>query len=61
MGSDTTGVAAMQMSRNFIGIEKERKYFDIAVERITNAQRQATLFDAHDDVDRLEWKQQQVF
>ncbi len=45
MGSGTTGVAAIQLGRKFIGIERERKYFDIAVERITNAQRQQTLFD----------------
>ena len=44
MGSGTTGVAAVQLGRKFIGIELDRKYFDIAVERIENAQRQATLF-----------------
>jgi site-specific DNA-methyltransferase (adenine-specific)/modification methylase len=45
MGSGTTGVAAVQMGRKFIGIEKERRYFDIACERIENAQRQQTLFE----------------
>lgn len=45
MGSGTTGVAAVQMGRKFIGIERERKYFDVACERITNAQRQQTLFE----------------
>jgi DNA modification methylase len=44
MGSGTTGVAAVQMGRKFIGIEREPKYFDIACERIENAQRQASLF-----------------
>ena len=44
MGSGTTGVAAVQAGRKFIGIELDRKYFDIAVERVENAQRQATLF-----------------
>lgn len=44
MGSGTTGVAAVQMGRKFIGIEREAKYFDIACERIENAQRQASLF-----------------
>jgi len=35
MGSGTTGVATMKLSRgNFIGIERERKYFDIACQRI---------------------------
>jgi site-specific DNA-methyltransferase (adenine-specific) len=46
MGSGTTGVACAQLGREFIGIEIEPKYFDIAVERITNAQRQQPLFDA---------------
>ena len=44
MGSGTTGVACMQLGRKFIGIEIEPKYFDIAVERITNAQRQQRMF-----------------
>ena len=34
MGSGSTGVAAINTKRNFIGIEKEEKYFDIAVSRI---------------------------
>lgn len=34
MGSGTTGVACKNLNRNFIGIEKEQKYFDIAKERI---------------------------
>lgn len=45
MGSGTTGVAAMQLGRKFIGIEIEPKYFDIACTRIENAQRQAKLFE----------------
>lgn len=34
MGSGSTGVAAIKTDRKFIGIEKEKKYFDIAVSRI---------------------------
>lgn len=34
MGSGTTGVACMKTGRNFIGYEKEKKYFDISQERI---------------------------
>jgi site-specific DNA-methyltransferase (adenine-specific) len=34
MGSGTTGVACKNLNRNFIGIEKDKKYFDIAKERI---------------------------
>ena len=36
MGSGTTGVACVNTNRNFIGIEKDENYFNIAVERITN-------------------------
>jgi site-specific DNA-methyltransferase (adenine-specific) len=35
MGSGTTGAAAILLKRNFIGIEKEEKYFNIAKKRIT--------------------------
>lgn len=34
MGSGSTGVACKNLKRNFIGIEKEEKYFRIAKERI---------------------------
>ena len=44
MGSGTTGVACANLGRKFIGIEIERKYFDIACERIDNAYRQQRLF-----------------
>jgi DNA modification methylase len=44
MGSGTTGVAAVQMGRSFIGIEREPKYFDIACKRIEDAQRQGDFF-----------------
>jgi site-specific DNA-methyltransferase (adenine-specific) len=44
MGSGTTGVAAIQLGRKFIGIEREPKYFDIAVQRIEQAVAQGQLF-----------------
>lgn len=44
MGSGTTGVAAVQMGRDFIGIEREERYFDIACKRIEDAQRQGDFF-----------------
>ena len=44
MGSGTTGVACAQMGKAFTGIERERKYFDAACERITRAQAQERLF-----------------
>ena len=36
MGSGTTGVACKKLNRNFIGIELDEKYFNIAKERINN-------------------------
>ena len=44
MGSGTTGVACVNLGRKFIGIEIERKYFDIACERIDAAYSQMRLF-----------------
>lgn len=37
MGSGTTGVACINTSRDFIGIELEKKYYKIAEERINSA------------------------
>lgn len=34
MGSGSTGVACKNLNRNFIGIEKDQKYYDIALDRI---------------------------
>lgn len=52
MGSGTVGKVAVNLGRNFIGIEKVKKYFDIAKNRIEKAQRrkererkQITMFD----------------
>ena len=44
MGSGTTGVAAVQLGRKFIGIEREPDYFDIACKRISDALKQPDLF-----------------
>lgn len=49
MGSGTTGVAAIQMGRKFIGIEREPKYFEIACERIAAAAAQGNLFQETQD------------
>lgn len=43
MGSGTTGVACANIGRKFIGVELDRRWFDIACERIANAQSQGRL------------------
>jgi DNA modification methylase len=37
MGSGTTGVACIDLNRKFIGIEKQKEYFDISCERIAKS------------------------
>ena len=37
MGSGTTGIACVNNNRNFIGIELDKQYFDIAQNRIKEA------------------------
>jgi len=37
-GSGTTGVACINTNRNFLGIETDKGYFNIAAKRITEAQ-----------------------
>ena len=46
MGSGTTGVACVNTNRNFIGMELDEKYFEIAEKRINEAitAKQLTLF-----------------
>ena len=44
MGSGSTGVAAKQLKRSFIGIEMDDNYFNIAVKRINEAQPHVSLF-----------------
>lgn len=43
MGSGTTGIAAHNCGARFIGIERERRWFDMACERISETQRQCRL------------------
>jgi len=43
MGSGTTAIACKQVGRNFIGIEKEEKYVEIAKKRIEEHSQQSTL------------------
>lgn len=43
MGSGTTAIACLMTGRNFIGIEKEAKYVDLATEHIDHHRRQQGL------------------
>jgi len=44
MGSGSTGLAAKNLNRNFIGIEQDDNYFNIATERINKVEPQTELF-----------------
>lgn len=44
MGGGSTGEAAMKSGRKFIGIELDERWFNMACERIENAQRQQRMF-----------------
>lgn len=44
MGSGTTCVAAIKEKRHYIGIEKEKQYFEIAQKRINKETQQLTIF-----------------
>ena len=54
LGSGTTGVACVKLGRKFIGIEKEPKYFDIAVKRIERAlsEERSSLFPVSKEIQR---------
>lgn len=43
MGSGSTGIACKNTNRNFIGIELNEEYFNIAKERIEQHKQQLTL------------------
>lgn len=44
MGSGTTGVACVNLNRDFIGIERDEEYFTIAEQRIKDSQKQLKLW-----------------
>jgi len=46
MGSGSTGVAALQTGRCFVGVEKEPAYFEVAAERLSLAQSGGTTSDS---------------
>ena len=43
MGSGTTGIAALRLGREFVGVEIEQRWFDIACRRIEHEARQGRL------------------
>jgi site-specific DNA-methyltransferase (adenine-specific) len=45
MGSGTTGCAALHSNRRFIGIEREKKFFDIACQRLEETLKQKERFN----------------
>jgi site-specific DNA-methyltransferase (adenine-specific) len=45
MGSGTTAIACIRTQRHYIGMEKEKKYYDITNQRIEKEKEQLTLFD----------------
>lgn len=45
MGAGTTGVACVNLGKAFVGIERERQYFDAACRRIEQAYAQPRLFE----------------
>lgn len=45
MGSGSTLVAGMKLGRQVVGIEKDEKWFDVAVDRVSKAYNQMDLFN----------------
>ena len=45
MGSGSTGVAAVQNGRKFIGIEQDQKWFEVAIKRIEDAYQRRGLLE----------------
>lgn len=58
MGSGTTGVACVELGRNFIGIEQDNNYYEIAKNRIKETQMQPGLFDK---INTDEYQQSNMF
>ncbi|GMO58932.1 MAG: adenine-specific DNA-methyltransferase CcrM [Rickettsiales bacterium] len=56
-GTGTTGAVAKKLGRNFIGIEKEKKYIDVAKKRIDNIK---TLMPEANLVEKAKEKQEKV-
>ena len=48
MGSGTTGEVAVDMNRNFIGIEINKEYYDAAKQRIETADKMANIIKSNE-------------
>jgi len=57
IGSGTTAIAAIQTSRQFIGFEKEKEYYDITMKRIQDEYNKNILFDPEK---ASAWQQQTI-
>jgi site-specific DNA-methyltransferase (adenine-specific)/modification methylase len=57
MGSGTTGVAAVRMGRKFVGIERDKTFFEVACRRIHEAYAQPRL----EAVEKLRVEQKALF
>ena len=44
LGSGTTGIASKLINRNFIGVEREKEYFDICEERLSVSREELVKF-----------------
>ncbi len=48
MGAGSTAIACININRNFIGIEKDEKYFNIAKELINNYEKQGKIWESEE-------------
>ena len=50
MGSGTTAIAAFKRKMKFVGVEIDKRWFDVAVERINRQTGDGPLFETNDIV-----------
>ena len=60
LGSGTTGVACVNTNRNFIGMELDPHYFDIAKRRISDAKERFVKLSAQQNLFLLENEEEQT-
>jgi site-specific DNA-methyltransferase (adenine-specific) len=52
MGSGSIAIATNKMRFELVACERDKDYYDAACKRISDAQRQESLFDVYEQVDR---------